>query len=91
MGVFDRQNYKSETVNLERGDLLFLYTDGLVEAHTAHPDRIDFGEGRLIDLLLRNRHQKANALVDTILGHIKEFSAGAHQHDDLSLIVIRVL
>jgi sigma-B regulation protein RsbU (phosphoserine phosphatase) len=91
MGVFDRQNYKSEMVNLERGDLLFLYTDGLVEAHTAHPDRLEFGEGRLIDLLLRNRHQKANALVDTVLGHIKEFSAGAHQHDDLSLIVIKVL
>ena len=91
MGVFDKQHYKTETVSLERGDVLFFYTDGLVEAHTAAPERLDFGEARLIDLLLRHRQQKANTLVDTVLEEIKSFSSGAHQHDDLTLIVVRVL
>ncbi len=91
MGVFDRQQYKSETLHLERGDLLFFYTDGLVEAHTPQPERIEFGEGRLVDLLLKNRHLRANALVDLVLQGVKDFAEGAHQHDDLTLLALRVL
>jgi sigma-B regulation protein RsbU (phosphoserine phosphatase) len=89
MGVFDRQQYKSETLHLERGDLLFFYTDGLVEAHTPQPERIEFGEGRLIDFLLKNRHLRAKDLVEAVVKKVKDFSAGAHQHDDLTLIVLR--
>ncbi len=91
LGVFDKQSYKSETLNLERGDVIFFYTDGLVEAHTPSPDAVDFGEARIIDLVVKNRHLKASALIDTVISRINEFTAGAHQHDDLSLLVIKVL
>ena len=91
MGVFDRQQYKSETLNLERGDLLFFYTDGLIDAHTPQPERIDFGEGRLIELLLTHRQMRAGALADKVVSHVKEFAAAAHQHDDITLVVVRVL
>jgi sigma-B regulation protein RsbU (phosphoserine phosphatase) len=91
MGVFDKQQYKSETLHLERGDLLVFYTDGLVEAHTPQPERIEFGEGRLVDILLKNRHLRAHALVDTVVKGVIDFAAGAHQHDDLTLVVLRAL
>lgn len=91
MGVFDRQQYKSETLNLERGDLLFFYTDGLIDAHTPQPERIDFGEGRLMELLVTNRQMRAAALADKVVSHVKEFAAAAHQHDDITLVVVRVL
>jgi sigma-B regulation protein RsbU (phosphoserine phosphatase) len=91
MGVFDRQQYKSETLHLERGDLLFFYTDGLVEAHTPQPERIEFGEARLVEMLLKNRHLRAKELVELVVQRVKDFSAGAHQHDDLTLIVLRAL
>ena len=91
MGVFDRQQYKSETIHLERGDLLVFYTDGFVEAHTPQPERIEFGEGRLIDLLLKNRHLRANALAELVVKQVREFSAGAHQHDDLTLVILKIL
>lgn len=91
LGVFDKQQYKSETVHLERGDLLFFYTDGLSEAHTPPPQRVEFGEKRLLDLLLRLRHQRAGAIADAVLESVKEFAADGHQHDDLTLIVIRAL
>ncbi|MBX3277526.1 MAG: SpoIIE family protein phosphatase [Acidobacteria bacterium] len=91
MGVFDKQQYKSETVHLERGDLLFFYTDGLVEAHTPAPERLEYGEGRLLDLLLANRHLKAAALLDLVMNDVNAFSAGAHQHDDITVVVVRVL
>jgi len=91
LGVFDKQQYKSETLHLEKGDVLLLYTDGLTEAHTPQPHRIEFGEKRIIDFLLEHRHLRASAIIEAFLNHIKEFTAGAHQHDDLTLVVVKVL
>jgi sigma-B regulation protein RsbU (phosphoserine phosphatase) len=91
LGVFDKQQYKSETLHLEKGDVLFFYTDGLPEAHTAAPHRVEFGESRILDFLLKHRHLRAAAIIEAFLDHIKEFTAGAHQHDDLTLVVVKVL
>ena len=91
IGVFDKQQYKSETLHLERGDVLFLYTDGVVEAHTPLPERTEFGEQRLLEILLNHRHLKASAIADAVLAQVKEFTASAHRHDDLTLMVIKAL
>jgi sigma-B regulation protein RsbU (phosphoserine phosphatase) len=91
LGVFDKQQYKSETLHLEKGDVLFFYTDGLPEAHTPQPDRVEFGEKRILDFLLEHRHLRASAIIEAFLNHIKEFTTGAHQHDDLTLVVVKVL
>ena len=91
MGVFDKQQYKSETLHLEKGDVLFFYTDGLVEAHTPPPHPVDFGEPRVLDVLLNHRHLKASAIIDAAINHVNEFTAGAHQHDDLTLVVLKAL
>ena len=91
MGVFDKQQYKTETIHLEKGDLLFFYTDGLVEAHTPQPSRVEFGEARILDFLLANRHLKAAALLDAFIHHINEFTAGAHRHDDMTMVALKVL
>lgn len=91
MGVFDKQQYKTETLNLEKGDLLFFYTDGLVEAHTPQPDRVEFGEARIVDFLLKHRHLKASALLDAMIAYVNEFTAGAHRHDDMTLLALKVL
>lgn len=91
LGVFDKQQYKSETLHLEKGDVLFFYTDGLTEAHTPQPHRVEFGEKRILDFLLEHRHLRASAIIEAFLNHIKEFTAGAHQHDDLTLVVVKVL
>lgn len=91
MGVFDKQQYKTETLNLEKGDLLFFYTDGLVEAHTPQPNRMEFGETRIVDFLLKHRHLKAAALLDAMIAYVNEFTAGAHRHDDMTLLALKVL
>jgi sigma-B regulation protein RsbU (phosphoserine phosphatase) len=91
IGVFDKQQYKSETIHLERGDVLFLYTDGVVEAHTPPPHRAEFGEQRLLEVLLNHRHLRASAIADAVLAQVREFTAGAHRHDDLTLMVIKAL
>ncbi|MCI0525132.1 MAG: SpoIIE family protein phosphatase [Acidobacteria bacterium] len=91
LGVFDKQQYKSETLHLEKGDVVFFYTDGLAEAHTPQPNRVEFGEVRILDFLLNHRHLRAPAIIEAFLNHIKEFTAGAHQHDDLTLVVVKAL
>ncbi len=91
LGVFDKQQYKSETLHLEKGDLLFFYTDGLAEAHTPQPNRVEFGEARILDFLIEHRHLKAETLIDKFINHINEFTAGAHQHDDLTLVALKAL
>jgi phosphoserine phosphatase RsbU/P len=91
LGVFDKQQYKSETLHLEKGDVLFFYTDGMVEAHTPQPHRVEFGEQRIVDYLLKHYHLRASAIIDGALSQVREFSVGAHQHDDLTLMVIKVL
>jgi sigma-B regulation protein RsbU (phosphoserine phosphatase) len=90
LGVFDKQQYKSETLHLEKGDVLFFYTDGLVEAHTPQPLRLEFGEARILDFLLNNHTLRATAIIDGVINQVKEFTAGAHRHDDLTLVVVKV-
>jgi len=91
LGVFDKQQYKSETLHLEKGDVLFFYTDGLVEAHTPSPHQVEFGEPRILEFLLNHRHLRASAIIDAAINYVNEFTAGAHQHDDLTLVVLKVL
>ncbi len=91
MGVFDKQQYKTESLSLEKGDLVFFYTDGLAEAHTPSPNRVEFGEGRIVEFLLNHRHLKAAALIEALITHINEFTADAHRHDDMTLVALKVL
>jgi phosphoserine phosphatase RsbU/P len=91
LGIFDQQQYKSETIHLQRGDVLCFYTDGLSEAHTPYPERAEYGERRIVQVLLEQRRQKASAIADALLQSVKEFSTGAHQHDDLTLVIIKAV
>jgi sigma-B regulation protein RsbU (phosphoserine phosphatase) len=76
-------------LELRPGDLIVLYTDGVTEAFNAHEK--DFGEGRLTDCITRNRSLPAQAILDALIGEIREFSGSAPQSDDITLVVIRAL
>ncbi len=91
LGIFDQQQYKSETIHLQKGDILFFYTDGLSEAHTAGPDRQEFSERRIVETVREYRTQKASTIADAVLKAVQEFSADAHQHDDLTLVVLKAI
>jgi len=89
LGAFDKQQYKTENLQLEKGDLLFFYTDGLVEARA--PEREEFGDERAVDFLLAHRHLKASAIVDAAVKQVREFIGCDHPQDDLTLLAIKVL
>lgn len=71
---------------LREGDLLFLYTDGVIEAHD--PDRQLFGKERLQQFLRRCKSGSAERIVDELLQEIQLFCRDAPQADDLTLVAM---
>jgi hypothetical protein len=86
-GVFDRI-LAARRLELRRGDVLVFYTDGVTEA--MNPTHQEFGEERLLAAIERHRDGlSARALVGKVLEDVAEFSQGASQHDDITLVVIK--
>ena len=69
------------------GDLLCLYTDGIVEA--ADPNGEQFGTQRLIEAVRAAGRVSAQRIARNVVGAMNAFCAGAPQHDDTTLIVIK--
>jgi len=75
-------------IELGRGDVLVFYTDGVTEAMDTV--RQEFGEDRLLAAIERHADGiSARDLVDKVLDEVMEFSRGANQHDDITLVVIK--
>jgi len=79
--------YQEDEMQLEQGDALFIYTDGLTEAFDA--ERNPFSEERLIDCLLENRSLSAHALTDNVFAFVSGHTDGAPQSDDITSFVIK--
>lgn len=79
-------------VALESGDLLVVFTDGLIEAHPPESRDDMFGEHRLRELVdgLGQRQSSAEEVTRALAETALEFSRSAHE-DDISLVVIRKL
>ena len=88
LGLLPQADYQEEEVQLRPGDLVVLYTDGITEAF--NPEEDEFGEERLTELLLRERHRSAREIFDAVMRAVDDFTAGAPQHDDLTLLVCKV-
>jgi serine phosphatase RsbU (regulator of sigma subunit) len=74
------------TVRLEKGDIIILYTDGIIEAPNTRG--IHFGENRLIEACKRHGDGTANGLCRHILKSLADYSKDLH--DDITLLVIVV-
>jgi len=94
LGIFDAQPYTQTTVNLEKGDLLLLYTDGITEANgpiqPGKPREL-FGVERLDRLLADCTGCTAEEYVCQIRAELSAFCQNAQQMDDQTLIAIRCL
>lgn len=80
---------REEAIQLQSGDLVFQYTDGLVEA--SNHEKNDFGSERVKQLLLNNcaipAAELIELMVESVLGHI----GTCEQCDDITMIALRVL
>jgi serine/threonine protein phosphatase PrpC len=75
-------------LNLEPDDLLVFYTDGISEA--MNPSEECFGDVRLAELIASHGHLTSDELRTRILQEVDRFAAGAPQHDDMTMILVKV-
>lgn len=89
IGLFADCAYNAGRVTLTEGDVLLLFSDGVTEAIDA--GEAEWGEERLLEALAAARAMPAHDLVERILRASDAFVGGAPQHDDQTLIAVRVL
>jgi len=87
VGLIPDASYVASCVALRPGDTLVLYSDGVTEA--IDPDDEMFGVSRLRELLLAQHDAPLEALQKNILDSVRAFSRGAHQADDITLLLAR--
>ena len=85
LGVFRTWKYEQLTIDLQEGDRILMFTDGLSEAENIEGEQ--FGEERLIEVLHRFRSLPAHEIQARILEEVRDFCAGNFR-DDATLLVI---
>ncbi len=88
LGFLGNQEYRQDTVEVQSGDYLVFFTDGITEVKNSQGE--EFGDDRLIELLKRNYREGAAKLRSSILEEIRRFSARKELSDDVTLIIIYV-
>ncbi len=87
LGIVPVAPYKQEKARLAPGDLLVIYSDGITEATNTTEE--EFGEERLAEVLRSRREEPAAAIVDAVTESLQQFTAGAPQADDITLVVAK--
>jgi hypothetical protein len=87
IGLMPGYVYGEGRRTFKSGDLLVMFTDGIIEA--PDPAGKEFGEARLIELLMNNRSRDLNDIVLMVLQDVQRWSGGAPQFDDATLVLAR--
>ena len=86
LGFMPDWEYKQAELDFDSGDILIGYTDGITESMNEQGE--EFGEQRLIDLIISNRGLNIYKLKDKILEELHTFSGEKMSRDDITLILI---
>ncbi len=89
LGAFDFGTYKEESIELDFGDLVFFYTDGVTETKGPDGDE-DFGEDRLNELLKSNREMNVEDLFAELREQLHSFSGSPDADDDITMIGLKI-
>ncbi len=89
LGIMPTFTYQSAAAQLNPGDVLVLYSDGVTEA--VDPLDQDFGEERLSNLVGNLRNRPAAEIVEAVHKAVFDFAQGAPQFDDITVVVARKL
>ena len=88
LGLLEQAQYQDQLVNLESGDLVALFSDGIVEA--ANTKHEEFGPRRLENVLRRNSHRPPEEIIARLFDEVREYEQGQPPRDDQTIVLIRV-
>ena len=89
VGAIDGLPYHEATLQLEKGDALVMYTDGVTEAMNI--DYQQFGEKRLEETLEDVAMHNCQEMVDAIKSDVAAFAGEAEQSDDITVLTLKRL
>jgi phosphoserine phosphatase RsbU/P len=87
IGLVETATFTSTRIQLEPGDTMLLYTDGVTEAEDR--DRNLYQDGRLKEAFGKHQDSTLKSLQDGILSDVEKFTQGASQSDDVTLLAVR--
>ncbi len=87
LGVREHVLFEEKYIQLNAGDLILLYTDGLTEAE--NPQGEFFGTERLRSLLLQCAHKSPHAIINTLMEQLKLFCQNESFKDDITLMIFK--
>ncbi|MFF2091010.1 PP2C family protein-serine/threonine phosphatase [Paenibacillus sp. NPDC058174] len=86
LGSFPDFTYKDVQLQLERGDKLVIYTDGITEAENARQEQ--YSTGRLQQFLTQTKDYSSAEIIDALLMDVFMFADGAPQSDDIAVLCL---
>ena len=87
VGVVGDYEYQQSKIQMEAGDTIVFYTDGISEAKNPQGEML--GDDNLRKIVTRYGDLGANEIRDKIYEHLVNFTSGAPQHDDQTLVVLK--
>jgi sigma-B regulation protein RsbU (phosphoserine phosphatase) len=87
VGAFSFAKFTESRVDLESGDLLVFFTDGITEPENEYGEM--FGEDRLADLVVRNAHRGEDEIIALVLESVRQFARAGEAQDDMTILLAR--
>jgi predicted ester cyclase len=89
VGVFQQASFEEEKLQLEAGDTLVVFSDGVSEAMNSEGE--EFGDERLVSCVEGNRDLPPTRILECILETVQRFRANAPPSDDLTVFILRYM
>jgi serine phosphatase RsbU (regulator of sigma subunit) len=87
VGLFPAAEYEEETIQLEPGDTIVVFSDGVSEATSGSGE--EFGDDRIESTVKANLSGTSDQVLTALLDAVREFTKGTAQGDDVTAVVIR--
>ena len=88
LGLLPDSKYEEHVIEIQEGDLIVLYTDGIAERRD--PEGEEFGLKRLSELVLENRDKTPDEVIKAMTDTLDRYSGGSPAHDDQTLLVMKM-
>jgi sigma-B regulation protein RsbU (phosphoserine phosphatase) len=89
LGVFDDVEFNSESITLQAGDRVLLYTDGILEGQNTAEEQ--FGDERFYDIIRSHSESDLEPLLDDVLSTFHSFQEKTDPDDDITLVGLDIV
>ena len=85
--MFESEDFETGNIQLNTGDVLVIFTDGLTEAKNNNHEF--YGEKRLMEVIGKNQNLTAEEMLQVILDSVNIFQGKVNQRDDITIVVLK--